>query len=59
MTCTKRRYATHKDAKGALNRLMRERAVGGSGPVTKLEERYYHCVECDAFHVTSKKWSGR
>lgn len=58
--CKKRvTYTTEKDARNGLNKLLRQRAVSGTGPVLTLEQRYYWCGEHEGFHLTSKKHSGR
>jgi hypothetical protein len=56
--CEKRvTYANEKDARTALNWLMRKRAV--KGPIEQLEQRHHWCRQHEGFHLTSKKWGGR
>lgn len=58
--CDKRvTYATDKEARTALNKLMRVRAVQSGGPVTYIEQGRYWCEQHQGFHLTSKKRSGR
>lgn len=59
-TCEKQvTYATQKEARTGLNRVMRERAIYGRGPILKLEERFHWCSQHQGFHLTSKRHSGR
>lgn len=58
--CTKQvTYADEREAAKALTRLMRVRAVQGSGPITKMEERSHWCEQHDGYHLTSKRHEGR
>lgn len=58
--CEKRvTYATDKEARTALNKLMHVRAVQSGGPITSMEQGRHWCEQHQGFHLTSKKHSGR
>ena len=58
--CEKRvTYATDKEARTALNRLLRARAIQSGGPITRIEQGRHWCDQHQGFHLTSKKRSGR
>lgn len=44
-------YPTDREARKALTRLVRIRAVKGS---ERMEDHSYRCPECGAWHLTSK-----
>lgn len=51
------RYASPSDARAALTRLLRVRAVAGQ--TRSFEQRSYQCGRCDGWHVTSMPRSDR
>lgn len=48
-------YPSEREARKALTRLVRFRAVHGDG---FLEDHAYRCPACPSWHLTSKKLSG-
>lgn len=55
--CAKVTYPTEREARKALTRLIRFRAVDPKSEF--MEDHAYHCQECDLWHLTSKSRNGK
>lgn len=49
ISCGKRRFDSPTEAEEALASCWRKRRG------TRIETRYYHCPDCEGYHLTSKK----